>query len=324
MRLPCSATRSVRWSACFTAEGAGPCAPASSHKQALGERLLVEPYFVPSTTPVLAQLQYFQENKERIALVVDYYGELMPVTLEDIIDEIIGKLHHLAAFGDADPRLGRAGHRHAEGTMRCATSTGRWASICRRRTEDPQRADRRAPQDIPRPTFPSRSQRADGIVACPGRTVKTVGIFRPSSQSKTPSPQSLEQVFQALQTSPRGHYRPQKPGGLFIWQQRCGGKRTQRIYLRWEGKDRAARSFAANCARSARPPSMPPCGGSGILGQKVKRQKIRSGGRVSEKDLALFTRSRDDDEGRRSAAAVVHIAARAPSNPAVQKLLLEI
>lgn len=51
-----------------------------------------EPYFIPATTPVLAQLQYFQENRERIALVVDEYGELMGlVTVEDIIEEIIGK-----------------------------------------------------------------------------------------------------------------------------------------------------------------------------------------------------------------------------------------
>ena len=56
------------------------------------ESLLVEPYFVPATTPALSQIQYFQENHERIALVVDEYGELMGlVTLEDIIEEIIGK-----------------------------------------------------------------------------------------------------------------------------------------------------------------------------------------------------------------------------------------
>jgi Mg2+/Co2+ transporter CorB len=56
------------------------------------ESLLAQPYFVPATTPVFTQLQYFQENQERIALVVDEYGELMGlVTLEDIIEEIIGK-----------------------------------------------------------------------------------------------------------------------------------------------------------------------------------------------------------------------------------------
>jgi Mg2+/Co2+ transporter CorB len=60
-------------------------------RTALGE-LLAEPYFVPAGTAAFTQLQYFQENRQRIALVVDEYGELQGlVTLEDIIEEIIGE-----------------------------------------------------------------------------------------------------------------------------------------------------------------------------------------------------------------------------------------
>ncbi len=69
----------------------GPLHSGSLDEQALAA-VLEEPYYVPASTSALAQLQYFQENRERLALVVDEYGELMGlVTLEDIIEEIIGK-----------------------------------------------------------------------------------------------------------------------------------------------------------------------------------------------------------------------------------------
>ena len=69
----------------------GLLAAGTLDRQAI-EELVAEPYFIPASTPALAQLQFFQERKEHIALVVDEYGELMGlVTLEDIIEEIIGK-----------------------------------------------------------------------------------------------------------------------------------------------------------------------------------------------------------------------------------------
>lgn len=55
-------------------------------------QLLLPAYFIPASTPIYTQLQYFQENRQRIALVVDEYGEIVGlVTLEDIVEELIGK-----------------------------------------------------------------------------------------------------------------------------------------------------------------------------------------------------------------------------------------
>lgn len=53
--------------------------------------IVSDPYFIPSGTPLYTQIQQFQENKERVALVVDEYGELKGlITLEDILEEVIG------------------------------------------------------------------------------------------------------------------------------------------------------------------------------------------------------------------------------------------
>jgi Mg2+/Co2+ transporter CorB len=60
------------------------------NKESLLE-VMTEPYFIPAGTPLYTQIQQFQENKQRVALVVDEYGEFKGlVTLEDILEEMIG------------------------------------------------------------------------------------------------------------------------------------------------------------------------------------------------------------------------------------------
>ena len=54
--------------------------------------ILREPYFVPEGTPLTKQLLNFQRERRRIGLVVDEYGDLLGlVTLEDILEEIVGE-----------------------------------------------------------------------------------------------------------------------------------------------------------------------------------------------------------------------------------------
>lgn len=54
--------------------------------------LLTPPYFIPPETDLFTQLQYFQENQERLAIIVDEYGEVQGlVTLDDIIEEMVGE-----------------------------------------------------------------------------------------------------------------------------------------------------------------------------------------------------------------------------------------
>lgn len=56
------------------------------------KQIIREPYFIPAGTPLLTQLQNFQENQRKSGMVVDEYGELQGlVTMADILEEIVGE-----------------------------------------------------------------------------------------------------------------------------------------------------------------------------------------------------------------------------------------
>jgi Mg2+/Co2+ transporter CorB len=56
------------------------------------EKTAKEVYFVPEGTPLNTQLLNFQQQKRRIGLVVNEYGDILGlVTLEDILEEIVGE-----------------------------------------------------------------------------------------------------------------------------------------------------------------------------------------------------------------------------------------
>jgi Mg2+/Co2+ transporter CorB len=52
-----------------------------------------EPYFVPETTPLDEQMRQFLTQRRHFALVIDEYGALLGLlTLEDILEEIVGEI----------------------------------------------------------------------------------------------------------------------------------------------------------------------------------------------------------------------------------------
>ncbi len=66
----------------------------SKHSTFRWQSLIRPPYFVPETKKIDALLREFQKNKMHIAIVVDEFGGTSGlVTLEDILEEIVGEIN---------------------------------------------------------------------------------------------------------------------------------------------------------------------------------------------------------------------------------------
>jgi Mg2+/Co2+ transporter CorB len=74
------------------------------------DKIVTPPWFIPETTTLFEQLQAFRRRREHFALVVDEYGALMGVvTLEDILEEIVGDIadeHDVTPIGVRPQRDG--------------------------------------------------------------------------------------------------------------------------------------------------------------------------------------------------------------------------
>lgn len=152
--------------------------------------VLDEPYYVPASTTAFTQLQYFQENRASLALVVDEYGELMGlVTLEDILEEIIGKF--TTSLPAATPLAwDERGSATADGAMpvrEVNRALGLALPIDGPKTLNGLIVEHL--QDIPEADVSIKIGNVPmEIVHAQGRTIKTVRIFRPVEPVENPEP----------------------------------------------------------------------------------------------------------------------------------------
>lgn len=79
--------------------------------------IMSEPWFIPEKTTLFDQLQAFRERHEHFSLVVDEYGEYQGIiTLEDILEEIVGDIFDEHDKEELDIVISKDGSMVVDGT----------------------------------------------------------------------------------------------------------------------------------------------------------------------------------------------------------------
>ncbi len=82
------------------------------------ENAMEPAHFTPEGVSVSQQLINFQSEKRRVSLVVDEYGDVLGlVTLEDILEEIVGQFSTSPANFDYEVKMGENGSKWVDGAM---------------------------------------------------------------------------------------------------------------------------------------------------------------------------------------------------------------
>ena len=90
--------------------------PEAANKDMLRE-MIREAYFVPQATPLNTQLLNFQREKRRIGLIVNEYGDILGlITLEDLLEEIVGEFTTDPAASNKDIHLQEDGSYLIDGS----------------------------------------------------------------------------------------------------------------------------------------------------------------------------------------------------------------